>query len=174
MNYQDVAITLENGTQRLLDLINSVPKRVFQQETSPEKWSIAKVCQHLINTDNNITRILTEPTSPTVDRNPEAKLEKIKDSLLNEKKKMKATGVLVPKKIMKDKHHAIHGIMKPRDQMLLIIHRNDLSRTCPGYSHPQFGIMTAIEWVYFCIYHSDRHIKQIERLLQEFENKTVE
>jgi hypothetical protein len=40
----------------------------------------------------------------------------------------------------------------------------DLTAACIGLPHVRIGVMTRMEWVYFTIYHTERHLKQLQRL----------
>ncbi len=65
------------------------------------------------------------------------------------------------------------GIEKFEEQRKLleeIVKKEDMSLTCDDFKHFGFGYLNRVEWVYFNIFHGERHRVQIENLDNEYNN----
>lgn len=58
-------------------------------------------------------------------------------------------------------------IQVQRHAIVQAIETKDLSELCTSFKHPSLGECTRREWVYFSIYHAERHLKQLKMILQK-------
>lgn len=84
---------------------------------------------------------------------------------------MTAYGPTVPDEKPKDKSKTIEKFQDIRQKLTGWIEIQNLAGTITGFEHPLFGSLTRIEWVYFNIYLSRRHIRQISKILKSFESE---
>jgi hypothetical protein len=47
----------------------------------------------------------------------------------------------------------------------------DLSKTCQGFQLPGSAAFTRAEWIWFAIYHTQRHTRQLKNILEVINGK---
>lgn len=149
------------STENLLKTLQDFPEAAFNKKPRKDKWSIGQVADHLLKTEVNTLRMLTQEVEPS-DRNPEQKIEDIREQFLNFNKKFKAFGPIVPDDSSKEKQEMIDRLQDNRQRLSSIIDIEDLTGLITAFEHPLFGSLTRVEWLYFQIYHSRRHCQQIK------------
>ncbi|MBE7179216.1 MAG: DinB family protein, partial [Mucilaginibacter polytrichastri] len=55
-----------------------------------------------------------------------------------------------------------------RNDVIATARDMDLSMLCLGFDFPGLGFLTRYEWLYFNIYHTQRHIRQLRNILGEW------
>ena len=163
MKKAQVKKDLRQSTNNLLEVLSAAPADIFNTRPDKDEWPIGKVAEHLIKVETGTVRIFTGPAEATV-RDPEEKIENIRDRMLDHETKMRAYGPIIPDDKLKDKTKVLEKIQDIRQQMSSFIDIQDLTETVTGFDHPIFGPLTRIEWIYFNIYHSRRHSHKIEEI----------
>lgn len=163
MNKNLVKKDLKQSTSSLLDVLSRIPEEIFNTQPSQEGWSVGKVGEHLIKVETGTVRMFTGSAEAS-DRDPEQKIETIKDRMMNFETKMMAYGPIIPNDEPKEKTKVLEKLQDIRQQLLGFVDIQDLTETITAFEHPIFGSLTRIEWIYFNIYHSRRHVKQIEKI----------
>lgn len=155
---------LQTSTENLVQALQSFPEERFLNAPSPGKWSAAGIGEHLLVLEELINQVLVGPVKK-VDRLPDEKVEKIKNTFLNYDEKLYAGGPIQPKGLLQNKAQIITKILECRQTLTGILQSHDLTEECIGFSHALFGKLTRLEWVYFNVYHTQRHLHQMEKLL---------
>lgn len=166
MNKSDVRSDLKDSTQKLLELISEFPEKFFNTKPNDGGWSAGEVAEHLIKLETGTVRLFIGEGTPC-ERNPEEKIGTMKKRLLQFEKKMTAPDSIVPDGKAKDKRKVLDKIQDIRQRLTGMIDIHDLSEVISDFDHPVFGTLTRIEWIYFSIYHSQRHGHQIDNIYQE-------
>lgn len=154
---------LTASTQQLLKTLQDFPEAEFNTSPGEGQWSAGQVAEHLLKTEVSTLRMLTQQASPA-DRDPEHKIDNIREQFLNFKKMFNAFGPIVPDESAKNKQKMIDRLQDNRQRLASLIALEDLTGLVTAFEHPLFGPLTRIEWLYFQIYHSQRHCHQIENI----------
>lgn len=93
------------------------------------------------------------------------KLGLVKTLFLDMSIKMDSPKAILPSMGKIDKKELIEGIVGRREQTRKVIVNKDLSLTCTDYAIPEYGEFTRFEWIWFNIYHTQRHIQQLENVV---------
>lgn len=162
MNKETVLAEWQEITDRLSEMILSFNPAVFNQKRSENNWSAAQIAEHLLRVDLSTFRALKAETVPT-NRPPDQKNALIKDAMQSDTKRV-APDMVMPS----GKHHEPKAIAQrikdQREGIKNMISDLDLTEACKVYKHPALGTLTRLEWVYFNIYHADRHMRQMQQL----------
>ena len=161
-----VKTDLKQSTHNLLDVLSNTSEKAFNKKSKQEGWSVGEVGEHLIKVETGTVRLFTG-SAKSSDREPEEKILTIKDRMMDFENKMKAYGPIIPDDTTKNKTKVLEKLQDIRQQLAGFIEIQDLTETITDFEHPIFGSLTRIEWIYFNIYHSKRHTKQIERIQWE-------
>jgi hypothetical protein len=155
---------LAAGTDLLLRTLVDFPAERFNQKPGPLTWSAAEIAEHLMLVDSSVNRVLTGPAAPP----PPERLDKsehIRANLLLQPVPMEAYGPIVPSPGPKEKRALLHQLQSTRDILRELIQTLDLHPVCLGFAHPLFGELTRAEWGWYVLYHGERHLGQVKRLL---------
>lgn len=159
-----ISSDLDASTNGLIQMLKGLPPDVFNRHPDKKSWSVADVVDHLLKLEGGINGLLLGPTTKA-ERDPEGKVLKIEEVFLDFDKKLSAGGPVKPSGVEKQKDRLIAQISESRENLAKIVGEKDLKLIYTGFRHPIFGLLSGIEWVYFAIYHSQRHLHQIKKIL---------
>lgn len=159
-----VSRDLDASTNGLIQMLKGLSPDVFNQHPDKKSWSVADVIEHLLKLEGGINGLLLGPTT-TGERDPEGKVLRIEEVLFDFDKKLSAGELVKPSAGEKQKDSLIAQMAESRKKLAKIAGEKDLKLIYTGFRHPIFGLLSGIEWVYFAIYHSQRHLHQIKKIL---------
>lgn len=154
---------LKKSTRELLQVISQFPEEDFNTKPLGGGWTAGQVAEHLIKVETGTNRLFTGETK-ICDRDPEEKINNIRNRLTDFETKINAMDTIVPDDNPKNKDDVLDKLQDIRQRLTGMIELHDLSELITGFAHPLFGSLTRIEWIYFNIYHAERHLEQIKSL----------
>lgn len=163
VNKEDLIEELHQSTHKLLGHLSTFTETEFNFHPAPGKWSAADIAEHLLIIETRIQGALRGLLSPT-ERAPEDKLALFKPALQDRSQTIQAPDAVMPTGAIKDKKKILDALEEQRNKLTLALQTTDLDLTCMDFSHPRLGKLTVVEWVWFNIYHAQRHIHQLEEL----------
>lgn len=161
MNIQNYIFELEK-TQN--ELLNALGSSTLQQLTHKEndKWNILEIIEHILITEKTIVNIISKPSNEHSQSNEIIGKEKLHEVLINSNNKKIATlESLKPKGdildiILFESAFKIHREALKKDLISGVIIIDDRV-----FKHPYLGDMAVADWLYFLLYHTQRHLQQI-------------
>ncbi len=170
MSYKEPAReALKASTEKLLHTLESFPTGLFNNKPPSGGWSAAEVTEHLLALEKNINHILNVPASLVTDRRPDEKIEIVRQVFGDMTKKYNSPSFIKPSGIHLDKQQLIADLSAQKQQLLVNIEKTNLEELCTDFPHNRLGTFTKLEWIYFTVYHTKRHLQQIENIRQELE-----
>ena len=157
---------LDFSTAQLLQWLANYSSEKFNFSPDGMRWSPAQIVEHLLMLEVIANKALMGKTV-TTNRPPDEKINIIKTVMADIDTKRIAPEIVAPSAELKDQKILIEQIKSQRELLKKAIAELDLTEACTSFKHPGLGTLTRFEWVYFTIFHTERHLKQ----LQEFENK---
>ncbi|QNA46099.1 DinB family protein [Lacibacter sediminis] len=149
---------IEQVSDTLVQLLQSVDERWFNQKPETDKWSIAQVADHIRLSNNSVAKALALKGKP-VDRNPSERVAELRKMFLDFQTKYHSPDFIVPTRdiyepelLLKDLQVSIQLI---RERM----YEDDLDELI---NHPAFGDISKFEILHFVLYHTQRHLRQIK------------
>ncbi|WP_103665297.1 DinB family protein [Gracilimonas amylolytica] len=162
----DLKEQLNNNTEALLSKIGQIADEQFHAKPDDETWSPAQVLEHLYRSEFGIPKLFMGEAEPDPDRDSEAIIEKMRKQFLESDKKYKASGVILPGEEKKSKEELTSNFRSLREKIAVLADQFDSKEVCKAYEHPVYGYLTREEWLNFNIIHTQRHMAQIDRILQ--------
>ncbi|SFH45997.1 DinB family protein [Pedobacter insulae] len=159
-------IVLNDFTQTFSDLENVISlfkSENFNEVPFNDSWTPAQVVQHLILANENFAAILNGSTKETT-RAIDEQLSRLKSLFLNFELKMKSPVFILPAIGPYDQQQQVEIISNIKNDCLNAITALDLSRTCLDFELPSFELLTRLEAIYFVIYHTQRHTRQLKEI----------
>ena len=152
-------------TSTLLEILLSLSEEQLNFQPK-EGWSAGQLGDHLLKTYAFVD-ILNGTTRKT-DRSVDQKMKSIKTLFSDNSIKMDAPKAVIPSNKKINKKDLIKGLQNRVEQIEMVIQTQDLSLICCDFSIPEYGEFTRFEWIWFNIYHTQRHIYQLKRLIATF------
>jgi uncharacterized damage-inducible protein DinB len=163
VNQKEIFSSNNNLFERIFDITSRIPDGLVNQSNG-SKWSIGEIIEHIIKTQVGTIRILRAQSSE-VSRSPLEKVESFQTIFGDDSTQLQAGPAIMPDDTPKDLERMIAKLKSNNNALTWLIKDIDLEKEYHSFSHPRFGILTGAEWILFTIAHTDRHLRQIERLL---------
>ena len=159
---------IEQVTDTLVQVLQSVEERVFNQKPGPDKWSIAQVADHIRLSNNSIAKALALKGKP-VDRNPGERIIELKNIFLDFQKKYQSPDFIVPTKDIYEPELLLKALQQSIQLIRERMYEDDLDELI---NHPAFGNISKFEILHFVLYHTQRHLRQIKLIAETIKTGT--
>jgi hypothetical protein len=158
---KDLLTELEKTKADLISAIDAISGEQFNTVPYPGGWTAAQVTEHVLKAVS--VEMLYGKTKPT-DRTPDEKVLQTADLFLNLDIKMTSPDFIYPS----DEPHAKADMLTQADdklsKLIAAAKALDLNLTCLAFEIPGFGEFTRLEFVWFYIFHTQRHIFQLKKI----------
>jgi len=162
---------LDNNTRLFLDILDTVPPEKLQLTNEQTAWCIMDLAEHVLIYEQQVVKALQGAAEPVKDRAPDSKVNDISHSFFDFEKRLTVTG---DPDTLEGGYTNVADFSKTfrqnREDIKAILHKEPIDWLCKALEHPIFGFMTRMEWVYYLIYHTERHLQQINRIEASLEN----
>ena len=155
--------TLNHNTEQVLSQIEVFSESDFNAKPSEKEWSAAEVIEHLFRSEFGIPKLFHGP-SELPDRAPDLFVSKMEQGLLDFTKKVQAPGNIQPTAGAKSKSALFQKFKENRNRITEAFLSTSSNEICLLFDHPFYGPLTRLEWIYFCIFHTQRHLHQLKAI----------
>ncbi|MDR0263210.1 MAG: DinB family protein [Sphingobacterium sp.] len=167
MELQEIILELKETRNELLRILSGLSEEELNKQRDSSSWSICQVCQHLIKTEElyivAIRRGLRSEEDSFIENKP-------LEFLLDRSKKIEAPDIAKPTDEFLEYEEIIaklnHSRQKLYEMLSSLEDPSVLSRR--HFKHPVFQEMLLIEWVRSLYLHEQRHIKQMNEIIDGF------
>ena len=161
IHIESVLDDLEGSTKMLMEELSAFSDHHFFQRPAEGSWSAGEIAEHilLLETRSNEGMLTARPGNRPFD----LKIIPMRDGLREDEKKYAAPSIVFPKGESKNKESLLDALVQQREVLKSMIRQMDLS-LITEFRHPVIGSMSRLEWVYFHIYHTERHVRQLRSL----------
>ena len=162
LNNEKLFIALDKEFSEVINLISSANEEEINIIPFENSWTAGQLVSHITKSNKAIAQALDMEGKPC-DRDPASGVEEIKKIFLDFTAKFKSPEFIVPgdgpfKKdiLINDYRNSCGQIKERRDKV-------DLTEII---SLPAFGEVTKFEILYFVVFHTQRHIRQLKNILK--------
>lgn len=163
MNKDIIISDLTTSTENFIKQLSIFTPENFNYTPSDKAWSAAQISEHLLKLEILANKIMRGQTVPT-NRAADGKISMIKWAMNDVNSKRTAPEIVEPSGEYKDAEQLRDQIIKQRELIKEIIDTTDITDACMSGKHPALGTLTKLEWIYFIIYHTQRHLQQMKTL----------
>ena len=163
MNKQLILNDFEKTFSSLEDSIALYEAKSFNQIPFEGSWTPGQVVQHIILASSNFPHILAGEIKET-DRPIDQLVATLKSIFLNYQTKMKSPDFILPELKDYDREAFLTKVQQIKQDISQTIASLPLDKTCLGFQFPTLGHLTRLEAVYFVIYHTQRHVHQLQEI----------
>lgn len=169
---KEMQTAYENTISKLEQLLHSFNQSALNVIPFEGSWTAGQVGEHVVKSQLMIAGLLYGKTN-VPQRNPYEKKETLKGIFLNFSTKMTSPEFILPSAKSKQKEELISQLKTGYDKITNVIQSLNLTEICLEFALPGLGEMTRAEWIYFIIYHTQRHIHQLENISQKLPADTA-
>lgn len=157
---------LEETSGELAYALKDQPETLLAFRTGNE-WSAADCLDHLLILERLIGKVM-EGKVTEAQRAPDEKTMTIRNVMLNHDKKLLAAPAISPHPgNNKDAGALLTELLDNRNTMTGFLSGADEKLLCLDFEHRMLGTLTRLEWLYFIVYHNQRHLLQIQHSLSK-------
>ncbi|WP_456287976.1 DinB family protein [Paenibacillus sp. AK002] len=164
MELQEIKQKLEVTRVELLGILDGLSGDQLNQQKDLNSWSISQVCQHLFKTEELYVVAIKKGLKSKEDSFIE---NKSVEFLLDRSQKLEAPDIAKPTDEFLEYEEIIEKLNNSRQKLLELLNTVEdesvLSRR--HFIHPVFKEMLLIEWVKSLYLHEQRHINQINEII---------
>ncbi|MEP7371783.1 MAG: DinB family protein [Chitinophagaceae bacterium] len=162
LHREDLITPLQKTTDELVALLDLFSEKTINTVPFEGSWTAAQVADHITRSNTSITKaLLLKGTA--INRNPGERIEELKELFLNFRNKLKSPDFIVPAQDIYERETVIGHLKQSVQKMQEISTTTNLSEMI---NHPAFGDITKFEVLHFVLYHTQRHIHQLEKIFQ--------
>jgi len=170
MNLQEIYQKLTETREELLGIINKVSRDQLNFRKDSDSWSINQIYQHLITTEE----LYVVAIRRGLKSQEESSLERRQlDFLLDRSKKIMAPEIARPTNEQLEPQEIIGKLSNSRAKLFELLDSIEdpsvLSRK--SFVHPVFKEMLLVEWVEFIYFHEQRHMQQMNEIIESFKGR---
>jgi 4-diphosphocytidyl-2C-methyl-D-erythritol kinase len=152
---------IELVSDTLVQLLQLVDERHFNQKPGPDKWSIGQVADHIRLSNNSVAKALALK-GKAVDRNPGERIGELKSVFLDFQTKYQSPDFIVPTKDIYDPELLLKVLQESIQGIRERMYEDDLDELI---HHPAFSDISKFEILHFVLYHTQRHLRQIKEII---------
>lgn len=153
----------------LLQTIDSYTTEQFNVVPFEGSWTAGQTADHILRFASGGVSILNGD-GQTTERNPEQNIVPLRDLFLNFEIKMNAPEFVCPAEAPHNKEVLHRALDQVFTKMAALSKHADLNLTFTDFEMPQFGKLTRLEWLLFILFHTQRHIHQLQNIHQRLIN----
>ncbi|MFT3701963.1 MAG: DinB family protein [Agriterribacter sp.] len=157
---QDIIAEYNSTAQDLSTMIDEFSQQQINSIPYDGSWTAAQVIIHVTKSNNSIAQALTLEAKEA-HRKPDERVEELENIFMNFTIKLKSPDFIIPAPGMYKKETVIAEL----DQSIVQLKSQSAKANLSGaIRHPAFGNITKLELLHFVVYHTKRHIHQLEKI----------
>jgi DinB family protein len=173
-----IMVTEKSDTQQLFasldkiwlefsNLVSSIDEKDINIVPFEDSWTIAQLATHVKKSNNAIVQALQMEGKPC-SRNANERAEELRNIFLDFTIKFQSPDFIVPEKKEYKKDEIINKLDNSIEQLKQLKSVTNLSEII---NLPVFGEITKLELLYFVLYHTQRHLRQLKNILSIINKK---
>lgn len=166
MNIFSFTERLRQNSNGLLHLIKPLTAQQLVYKKG-EEWSILQVLEHIYLTDTLVISLLSKPSEVSHHSDEIMGAGKMEHLVVKKRHiKVQAPEILRPSGIFVDAESFETRFLAQREWLTDSLADNSLVPDNRVIKHPFLGDLTAKDWLWFMIFHTERHMCQIGEMIE--------
>ena len=162
LNSKKLFVTLDKEFSEVINLISSADENKINIIPFDDSWTAGQLVSHITKSNKAIAQAL-DMEGKQCDRDPGSGVKAIKKIFLDFTAKFKSPEFIIPGDGPYKKDILIGDYRSSCDQIKERRNKVDLTEII---SLPAFGEVTKFEILYFVVFHTQRHIRQLKNILK--------
>lgn len=161
--------TLRLNAESFRDMVEGLSPAQLAFQESPDRWSIAGVAEHIVTTETIFEPMIQGILARADDdgAGPDSTLtdNRVVSVMADRSKKYQAPDVAQPTGKFSTAEDILAAFNARRDRTIELVESTDIDlRTVYG-DHPAIGTLDGAQWILFVASHADRHIDQMQQVI---------
>ncbi|QEC66510.1 DinB family protein [Panacibacter ginsenosidivorans] len=154
-------------TDALLKVIQEFDEEQINEIPHEGSWSAAQVIVHITKSNNGIAKAM-KLDGEKITRDTDARVQELKNTFLDYTIKFKSPEFILPAAGPYEKAKVFSELERSIEQLRQTSKSANLSE---AIRHPAFGEITKLELLYFVLFHTQRHTRQLKNIFSELNSK---
>lgn len=172
MNKEQLRNDLDGTLSELRRLLAEIPAEGVNTRPYPGSWTPGQLARHVVLVNTGFLQLLNGNVIET-SRPPDAAVEKLREVLLDFTAKRQAPESVVPSDLEYKRGSLLDALQTTREGLSAAINDLDLTQTAIDFEVPVLGHVTRWEALHFVLYHTQRHIHQLKRMIEVLDKQPV-
>lgn len=172
MNKEQLRNDLDQTLAEFHHLLAGIPDQKVNTEPFAGSWTPGQLARHVVLVNTGFLQLLNGNVIET-SRPPDAAVEKLREVLLDFTAKRQAPERVVPPVLEYKRERLLDSLQTTREGFSEVINNLDLTQTAIDFEVPMLGHVTRWEALHFILYHTQRHIHQLKRMIEALEKQPV-
>lgn len=125
-------------------------------------WTAGQVGEHLLKSGGAVEVVFGRAIA--TERAPDEKIPML-SIFLDLSIKMQSPDFILPSDGFHPKQQLIDGMQECWAGVRKAVDTLDLAETCLDFEMPMIGVLTRFEWISFYVFHTQRHLHQLKKIL---------
>ncbi|UZR97094.1 DinB family protein [Chondrinema litorale] len=161
--HTEVITQFEIVSSELLSLLTSLNQEELNDKPLNAGWSAAQIGEHLLKS-YAVVETLNGKVKP-LGRRADEKVAEVKSLFLDFDIKMQSPKNIEPSKGMIDRKVLLRALRRRINDLIAVARYKDLKLVCTDFIIPEYGEFTRLEWMWFSVFHTKRHIHQLNKII---------
>jgi hypothetical protein len=158
---EEVFDPLDRLVMEGLHALSPLSERQLNTIPFPGSWSAGQVTRHIIKSNGSIDQALGLPGNAT-ERCPDQRVQELKEIFLDFSIKFEAAPFITPTRDSYQKERLIADLSATTLRLSQTSRHTDLDK---AIHHPAFGEITKLELLFFVLFHTQRHVRQLKNIV---------
>ena len=158
---QPLPVQLKSTANELLLTLDDVKEEDINKVPFAGSWTAGQLGEHIILSVSGITDLVNGPTG-TTKRSPDQYVQALKDMFLDFNLKFTSAQAITPAVKTYDKDSVKKKLTNVFERFIGLAETRDLTDSCLAFEFPGMGHLTLLEWMYLTVFHTQRHIHQLQ------------
>jgi hypothetical protein len=145
----------------IVESLNRFSEEDLNEVPYEGSWTAGQVGEHLVKS-GGVADVVYGRVEPTL-RASDEKLPVLR-MFLDFSIKMKSPDFIVPSEGYHDKTAIVEQLRRVWDRFGEAVETLDMNETCVDFEMPVVGKLTRLEWISFQVYHTKRHLWQLQKI----------
>ena len=167
LDQNELSAAIDEVVLQMLKLMSSLDENEINIVPYKNSWTAGQLFRHVTKSTNGIAKAMRKDAIPA-ERDADERVPELKKTFLDFSIKMKSPDFIVPEAGIYEKQAAIENLKKSFENLiknLINQNLNDLVTNLP------IGEITKLEMLHFVLYHTQRHLHQMEKICEALKNK---
>lgn len=164
---QQLVTAINDAANQYINLLQGLTEAEVNHVPFEGSWTVGQLFEHVIKATISIPKAL-DAASEQVDRNPEEKIEGLRKTFLDFTTKMKSPAFIEPSEGTHEKQASIDQLRSAFEQLETSATKADLTQVV---KNSPFGDISKLEMLHFVLFHTQRHLHQLENIVAAVKNK---
>jgi len=154
--------SLDETTGEFLQLVSSFDDDAINTIPFKNSWTAAQVADHVTKSNRSVIQSL-QVAGKISKRGADERADELKQLFLNFSTKLHSPDFILPARDIYDKEKLLSDLKDSIDE---IRHLSESVNLFESLDHRAFGDITKLEILHFVVYHTQRHIHQLDKIFQ--------